>query len=95
MTPEEQDKEVERILAMSDEEILADAVQEYGSEKAARAIADYMGRWIREMVKASQARREALEAIIGWRERDWPEGFDRRTAEMFADYARTLMEKTE
>ena len=42
-----------------------------------------------------QAQREILERIVGWRERDWPEGFDRRTAEMFADYARTLMEKTE
>lgn len=26
--------------------------------------------------------------VLGWRENDWPEGFDRRTAEMVADLAR-------
>lgn len=24
--------------------------------------------------------------VIGWREHDWPEGFDRRTAQMIADH---------
>jgi hypothetical protein len=29
--------------------------------------------------------------VLGWREHDWPEGFDRRTAEMIADNVRAAL----
>lgn len=32
--------------------------------------------------------RRALEVVTGWREYDWPEGFDRRTAELIANRVR-------
>ena len=33
------------------------------------------------------------DAITGWREWDYPEGFDRRTADLLVDRGRELMEK--
>ena len=77
MTPEEREQEA---LSFATDQLL-----EAIAKPIKGAIAQSRG-----FVRA-QARREALEAIIGWRERDWPKGFDRRTAEMFADYARALM----
>lgn len=39
-------------------------------------------------VKANFAELEAFrDAVIGWRENDWPEGFSRRTAELVAQNA--------
>lgn len=31
---------------------------------------------------------DVLAPVIGWREYDWPEGFDRRTAELIAEHAK-------
>ena len=43
------------------------------------------------------ARIEALErfkqTVIGWRENDWPEGFDRRSAELLAERASEELEQ--
>lgn len=30
------------------------------------------------------------EVVVGWREWDWPEGFDRRTAELIAEQYRMM-----
>ena len=41
--------------------------------------------------KAEAALARVLEKVIGWRETDWPEGFDRRTAELIADSVRGVL----
>jgi hypothetical protein len=33
----------------------------------------------------------ALTIVLGWREIDWPEGFDRRTAELIAEEVRSAL----
>jgi hypothetical protein len=41
-------------------------------------------RQLRRRVAVAEYR---LGRVLGWRENDWPEGFDRRTAEMVAELA--------
>lgn len=46
-----------------------------------------------EQLEAENARLElAYLRAVGWRERDWPEGFDRRTADLLAEWVREAME---
>ena len=44
----------------------------------------------RERVEELQAFKDA---VVGWRENDWPEGFCRRTAEMIAENAKRRSEQ--
>ena len=53
------DKEVERILAMSDEEILRDAVLEYGSERAAQIICKLWRHDFNRIAELVAAKKEA------------------------------------
>lgn len=34
-------------------------------------------------------------AVVGWRETDWPEGFDRRTAELIAERVQSILARKE
>jgi len=51
------------------------------------------GEWIeadaaklsRALEETQKELNELRDTVIGWRERDWPEGFDRRTAELIAE----------
>lgn len=46
--------------------------------------------WIRRVTMLEteiEKLREFRMRVIGWREHDWPSGFDRRTAQFVADYA--------
>ena len=43
----------------------------------------------RQLLDKGWAKRaDVLAPVIGWREYDWPESFDRRTAELIAEHAR-------
>lgn len=40
---------------------------------------------------AREKEEEAIRIMRGWREKDWPEGFDRRTAEILAQWLTTQL----
>jgi len=40
--------------------------------------------------KKVQHLNDVINSVIGWRENDWPEGFDRRTAELIAEHVKEL-----
>lgn len=43
------------------------------------------------LAKQLAAAPQIIERVVGWRERDWPEGFCRRTAELIADEVRAAL----
>lgn len=65
---------VEPGLSWEANEIIAAALDAFAAEREAAA----------EKRGAAGERQFAVELFQGWRECDWPEGFDRRTAEIIA-----------
>lgn len=65
----EADAEVERIMAMSDEELVADAIAEYGSKQAVDVVVGFYRRMICETIERSHAIRAAEQAAAA-RERE-------------------------
>lgn len=82
---------------------MTDLVEKLNNHANLLAMVDKEVRPQQSTLASQQLMRKAADAIerldlaylrvIGWRERDWPEGFDRRTADLIAEYAREAMEE--
>jgi len=67
----------------------------YGNDELAGLLRAYKGIDPFALRRAHERERVIQERIIGWREWDWPEGFDRFTAASIADSVRDALAKLE